>query len=77
MEKALECKLHQHLKVHLWRILVGALPTREVLGQRLQIVEHYYVLCIAETDSSLHIFKECPVVRALAFASKWGYRIDF
>lgn len=28
--------------------------------------------CGAEIESTLHIFKKCPVVRALLFTSKWG-----
>lgn len=63
-------KLHQHLKVHLWHILAKVIPTREVLGRKMQIIECYYLLCNEEVENYLHVFKKCLASKAMAFASK-------
>lgn len=67
-------KIHQHLKVHLWHILAKNLPTREKLGTHFQIVDRECIPYEVKVKSCIHLFKHCPMVKALAFSRKWGLR---
>lgn len=65
-------KIHDKLRVHIWRILADVIPRREVIKRRINVPE---VCCVLE--NRLHIFKECSAAGDFAFSSKWGCRIDF
>lgn len=69
-------KVHERLKIFGWKVLANALPTRELLGRRLGLIDTSCLVCGNEMESSFHLFKECPRVRVIAFASRWGGRID-
>lgn len=59
------------------RILVNVIPTKEMLMKGFNLHETCCSLYGVDVESSLHIFKECNVVRAFAFSCKWGCRIDY
>lgn len=48
---------------------------KNVLADRLGTTEKVCTLCGDEDESSMHLFKNCQAVRALAFGS-WGLRMD-
>lgn len=68
-------KLHERLKMFLWRMLANVIPTREVLLQRVGGGDRS-LFCDGEMESLIHIFKECHYIWSLAFASFWGLKID-
>lgn len=69
-------KMHDRLKLFIWRLLAGSIPTREVLSRRFDIGDTCCVLYGVVAKSCLHLFKECNGIRALAFGSKWGCTLD-
>lgn len=75
-EKLWKLKIHERLKLFLWRVKSNVIPTREVIANRLGLQDRSCSLCEVEVESALHISKECHCIRSLAFASKWGCRID-
>lgn len=75
-QKIWRMKLHEHLKVHLWRSLADVLPTRSTINRKFHISEIYCPLCGAEEETTFHLFKECHFTRRIAFGSHWGYRLD-
>ncbi|KAF3441398.1 hypothetical protein FNV43_RR15312 [Rhamnella rubrinervis] len=67
-------KLHERLKLHLWRMLANVIPTKEVLANRLMLRETSCICCAAEAETRFYVFKECPLINSLAFASSWSCR---
>lgn len=59
-------KIHARLRVFLWRVLAGVIPPRDIACP----------ICNAEVETLFHLFKECQGVKAIAFASAWGFRIE-
>ncbi|KAF3439874.1 hypothetical protein FNV43_RR18152 [Rhamnella rubrinervis] len=72
-----KCKLHERLKVHLWRVLANALPTRELMARRLGHEDSKCNICDIKEESSLHIFQDCHLIRLLAFGCKMGGKMDY
>ena len=68
-------KLHERLKMHLWRIDVDILPTRMQLARFAYDLDIVCPLCELAPESSLHLFQKCPVSQALWFGSPWGLKI--
>lgn len=64
--------LHERKKVFLWHVLVDALPTKDKLCQRITAIEDLCVVCKECLESTFHLFKSCPGIKALAFFSRWG-----
>ncbi|KAF3434515.1 hypothetical protein FNV43_RR21600 [Rhamnella rubrinervis] len=54
----------------------GVLPTREAIGARVGLTDQSCPVCGMETESGVHVFKNCNLIRHIAFGSKWGCRID-
>ena len=75
MEGNMGAQLHERLKMLLWRIALNILPTRQRL-QELRQLDAKCPLCNCEEESSIHLFKECVVVKALWFGGRWNVRID-
>lgn len=69
-------KIHDRLKLFLWRILAQVILTRDLTNKWFGLRKVYYPSCGAETKTYMHLFKDCPTIRALAFASKWGYCLN-
>lgn len=67
--------LERH-KVFMWRLFSKAFPTKFLLQQRLGIQDAFCVMCGEADDSLLHLFRFCPVIQRLDFASKWSFRLD-
>lgn len=53
----------------LWRLLSGALPTRDALSKRLPYIDDLCPLCGAEKETSEHLFRYCPFATAIWFWS--------
>lgn len=60
----------------MWRLMAGVIPTRELLSDKIGSQERSCAICGKEVESAFHSFKECQGIRVLAFANKWGCRLD-
>lgn len=69
-------KLHQRLKLFLWRVLSNMLPTKEALNIRILMDNLSCGVCGEGTESLLHLFNNCNGFRALTFACCWGGKPD-
>lgn len=69
-------KLHERLKMFLWKILTNVFPTRDVLSSKFRLGEVSCVVCEDEDKTIMHLFKECPGFRAMDFACKWEGKVD-
>lgn len=69
-------KIHARLKIFLWRVFAGVIPTKEVMVRRSGSGDLQCLICGAEVETLFHIFKECQGVKAIDFASIWGFKID-
>lgn len=69
-------KLYEGLKMFLWKLASQSLPTRLNLWAKLKKGDSQCVLCVVEEEYEIHMFMSCPTARALAFASKWGLKLD-
>ena len=69
-------KIHKRLKMMLWRVALDILPTKEKLSRFSIEPDLSCSLCGPSPESSLHIFVECHISRALWFGSPWAFRID-
>ena len=68
-------RLHERLKMHLWRIAANVLPTKDVISQFANF-EVGCPLCNLSDESSLHLFALCPIAKSLWFRSQWGGSTD-
>ena len=68
-------KILETLKMMLGRVALDILPTKEKLS-RYATEPDLSSLCGHSPESSLHIFVESHISRALWFGSPWGFRID-
>lgn len=69
-------KLHACLKLFLWRVHRGVLSTKDIIFRKTGAGEKNCIVCRDEEETLFHLFKECPGARSLAFATKWGFRLD-
>ncbi|KAF3439908.1 hypothetical protein FNV43_RR18186 [Rhamnella rubrinervis] len=69
-------KIHERLKMFMWRVLSGCLPTRARLATMLRLNDASYVLCGNGVESTAHLFCHCNVIRAVVFGSKWSLKWD-
>ena len=67
MNQIWKSSLHQRLKLLLWRIAVGALPTKDSLSRFLTNFDNSCLLCNSFCESVVHVFWECNLARALWF----------
>lgn len=68
--------LHERHKLFLWHLVSNVLPTKSILASRLGGGDTFCTFCGQEEEDTLHLFKQCPSVRAIGFASQWSLRID-
>lgn len=61
--KLWKLKIHDRMKLFLWRVMADAIPTRARM------------VC-GDEETLLHLFKECQGARTIAFASVWGFRLE-
>ncbi|KAM6545081.1 hypothetical protein CsatB_025817 [Cannabis sativa] len=71
-EKLWRSKIHQRLKLFLWKTWSDVLLSK----QRLGLVDNTCSLCHVASESALHLFGSCSVVRAAWFQSRWGIRLE-
>jgi hypothetical protein len=76
MNQIWKSNLHQRLKMHLWRIAAGVLPTKESFSRFLPILDISCPFCNACPESVVHIFWECDLARAL-WMGIIGIRTDY
>jgi hypothetical protein len=55
-------KIHNRLKLLLWKLALGMLPVNEVLIHRFPISERECFLCNEHLETLEHLFMECPIV---------------
>jgi hypothetical protein len=75
-QKLWKIKIHERVKMLVWRIGVNILPTKENLAQRLGLEDKECSLCHEEIESCTHLFFQCNVACAILFGSMWGIRLD-
>ena len=68
-------RLHERLKMHLWRIAANVLRTKDVISQFANF-EVGCPLCNLSDESSFHLFALCPISKSLWFRSQWGVKTD-
>ena len=68
-------RLHERLKMHLWRIAANVLPTKDVISQFANF-EVGCPLCNLSDESSFHLFALCPISKSLWFRSQRGVKTD-
>ena len=54
-------KMHEMLKLLLWRIVCKSLPVREILSKRFPILNISYPVCGEEVEFIEHVFIRCPI----------------
>jgi hypothetical protein len=69
-------KIHERLKLLLWKLAWNSLPTRENLGVRFHVESLLCLLCDSGIESLKHLFIECPISRIAWSLSPWSIRFD-
>ena len=69
-------KLHNRLKKYLWRIVSNLLPTYTSLVRFNPNLDTCCCLCEQAPKTSLHLFWDCALARALWFGSEWNIKTD-
>lgn len=64
-KKLWKAKLPERLRMLLWRIGAGALPTKVNLNRRFDHIDPTCILCNNAEESPIHLFFGCPFARAL------------
>lgn len=64
-------RLHDRLKFLLWKILIGALPTRNLLALHFIVDNSLYPFCLQAEEEVIHLFFLCSFARALWFSLPW------
>uniref|UniRef100_A0A2N9GX56 Reverse transcriptase zinc-binding domain-containing protein n=1 Tax=Fagus sylvatica TaxID=28930 RepID=A0A2N9GX56_FAGSY len=60
----------------LWRIGLGALPTKKMLALKMGNMDTLCQLCGKAEESDVHLFFECHVSKEIWFGCSWSIRID-
>ncbi|XP_030939755.1 uncharacterized protein LOC115964624 [Quercus lobata] len=68
--------IHERLKMHLWRIAFNLLPTKDQFSEFSPSSNTNCPLCNVEAESTLHLFTQCHIAKAIWFGSQWNLRID-
>jgi hypothetical protein len=67
MKRIWRTHLHQRLKMLLWRIAAGVLPTNDSLCRFVPNLDMLCPLCNAYFESVIHLFWDCSLARAMWF----------
>lgn len=60
----------------LWRLFSRILPTKEGIWLKTKKGYKDCILFGEATETELHLFKQCSFVKAVAFGSQWGIRME-
>ena len=60
-----KAKFNERHKMMIWRIVASCLPTKDKLSRFVDIGDVYCPFCRLETETSLHLFALCPIVKAV------------
>ena len=74
--KIWKSKIHDRLKMVLWRVASDILPTKEKLIRFFPSMDPSCPLYDASPESSLHLFVYCQAARSLWVGNVWGCRLD-
>ena len=74
--KIWKSKIHDRLKMFLWRVALNILPTKDKLTSFFLAMDPKCPLCDALPKSSLHPFVYCHAARFLWAGNEWGCRPD-
>ena len=74
--KIWKSKVHDRLKMFLWRVASDILPTKDKLTSFFPAMDPKCPLCDASPESSLHLFVYCQAARFLWAGNEWGCRSD-
>lgn len=69
-------KIHDRLKLFIWRMLAQVILTRYLMNRRFGLREIECPSYGMEVEMNFHLLKECHTIRVVAFASKWGFGLD-
>ncbi len=69
-------KLHERLKIFLWRLGSNALLTKVNLAHRIGIGDQKCPLCGEAEETYQHLFLQCSVVKPIWFGLCWGIRSE-
>ena len=69
-------KIQDRVKMLLWHICTNILPTKDLLAQKLGIIDASCPLCGEAKETGVHLFFKCPVARAIWFGSCRGLRTE-
>ena len=58
-------KIHDRLKMHLWRVAADCLPTKTTLARFTNNDDTICMLCKTDEEICLHLFVYCPCVQAV------------
>lgn len=71
-----KAKIHARLKMFLWRVFANVIPTREITVRMTGIGDLHCPIYGAEVETLLHLFRDCQGIKAIAFASNWGFKVE-
>ena len=69
-------KMHERLKLLLWRIVCKSLPVREILSKRFPIPNISCPVCGEEVETVEHVFIRCPITVQAWANSVWPLNMD-
>ncbi|KAL3622530.1 hypothetical protein CASFOL_033941 [Castilleja foliolosa] len=70
------CKLHNRLKLLLWRIVNNIIPCRAKLNCLFTINDTSCLFCNASMESVDHLFLLCPYIQQIWSLSYWHFNIN-
>ena len=68
--------MHERLKMFVWRIGAGSLPTNLNFVQKIGVGDPKCPLCQLDDESPIHLFFHCQISRAFWFGQVWSIRPD-
>ncbi|KAL0416366.1 UNVERIFIED_CONTAM: hypothetical protein Slati_3468500 [Sesamum latifolium] len=74
-KKIWSLKMHNRLKLFIWRTLFDTLPTKGKISQLFNILETECLFCGFQVEDSHHLFLDCPFSERIWLRSKWQVRL--
>ena len=68
--------MHERLKLLLWQVAAGLLPTKDSLVKFAVSLNPTCVLCEKMDESIVHLLWNCDLARAIWFGSAWSIHTD-